>query len=196
MRMANLPEPSILIKPDELEAHRASLFKFAMLQLRNDAQAEDVVQETLLAAMQGAERFSGNSSVRTWLTGILKYKIIDLIRKVARERPSTVETDDVGHDDFDMLFDKAGHITEAPSDWGDPEAALSQSRFFAVLERCMDDLPENAARAFAMREVMGLETDEICKELNVSATNCRVLLYRARTALRLCLDQRWFAGQR
>ena len=189
-------EPSIQIEPDELEAQRSSLFKYAMLQLRNDAQAEDVVQETLLAAMQGADRYAGHASVRTWLTGILKHKIIDQIRKATRERPAVVESDVGVHDDFDMLFDEDGRHAETPSDWGDPEAALSQSRFFAVLESCMNELPQNTARVFAMREIMGFETGEICRELNISETNCRVLLYRARTALRLGLDQRWFAGLR
>ena len=194
--MAKSPEPPTLIKLQELEAHRSALFKFAMLQLRNEAQAEDVVQETLLAAMQGAERFAGSSSVRTWLTGILKHKILDQIRKVSRDRLSNLENDDDAHDDFEALFDEGGRHAEKPSDWGDPEAALSQSRFFSVLERCMEGLPKNTARVFAMREIMGLETDEICKELAISSTNCGVLLYRARMALRLCLDQRWFAGVR
>ncbi len=176
--------------------HRTSLFKFAMLQLRNEAQAEDVVQETLLAAVQGAGQFSGKSSVRTWLTGILKYKIIDLIHKSSRERPSESKSDEVMGDDLDALFDEDGRHVEAQSDWGNPEATLSQSRFFAALERCMEGLPKNTARVFAMREIMGMENDEICNELGITATNCGVLLYRARTALRLCLDKSWFAGAR
>ena len=194
--MANPAKAPIQIKPHELEAHRASLFKFAMLQLRNEAQAEDVVQETLLAAMQGADRFAGKSSVRTWLIGILKFKIIDQIRQSSRERPSDSENEDDARNDFDALFDEDGRHVEKPSDWGNPEATLSQNQFFAVLERCMERLPKNTARVFAMREIMGFENAEICKELDISTTNCGVLLYRARMALRLCLDQRWFAGVR
>jgi len=194
--MTEPSESSTQVKSHELEGHRSSLFKFAMLQLRNEAQAEDVVQETLLAAMQGAERFTGKSSVRTWLTGILKHKILDQIRKSSRERASDVDDDGDSSGDFDALFNERGAHAEKPAEWGSPEAAFSQKKFFEVLERCMEELPKNTARIFAMREVMGLDTEEICKETGISATNCGVLLYRARTALRLCLDQRWFGGNR
>jgi len=196
MQLTKPSESATQVKSHELEGHRSSLFKFAMLQLRNEAQAEDVVQETMLAAMQGAERFSGNSSVRTWLTGILKHKILDQIRKSSRERSSDADDDEDSSGDFDALFNERGAYAEKPAEWGSPEAALSQKKFFEVLERCMEGLPKNTARVFAMREVMGLDTEEICKETGVSATNCGVLLYRARMALRLCLDQRWFGGNR
>ena len=187
---------STQFKLAELEGHRPSLLKFAMLQLRNEAQAEDVVQETLLAAVQGAERYTGMASVRTWLTGILKHKIIDQIRKNSREVAVEVGLEDGARDEFDALFDERGEHAEKPPDWGSPEKAFAQKKFFEVLERCMEGLPKNTARVFAMREVMGLETEEICKEIGISATNCGVLLYRARTALRLCLQERWFGAQR
>jgi len=196
MDMAEPPESSTQVRSRDLEGHRSSLFKFAMLHLRNEAQAEDVVQETLLAAMQGAERFSGDSSVRTWLTGILKHKVLDQIRKSSRERTPDPGRDEESWGDFNELFDERGAYLERPAEWGSPEMALAQKKFFEALERCMEGLPKNTARVFALREIMGLNTDEICKETGVSATNCGVLLYRARTALRLCLDQRWFGGNR
>src|SRR3990172_3134167 len=196
MDMTRPLESSTQVKSHELEGHRSSLFKFAMLQLRNEAQAEDVVQETLLAAMQVAERFTGKSSVRTWLTGILKHKILDQIRKSSRECASDVDNDEDSSGDFDTLFNESGSYVEKPAEWGSPEAAFSQKKFFEVLERCMEGLPKNTARIFAMREVMDLDTEEICKETGISATNCGVLLYRARTALRLCLDERWFGANR
>ncbi len=194
--MANATESSNQVRVHELDEHRASLFKFALLQLRDEAQAEDAVQETLLAAMQGAEGFSGKSSVRTWLTGILKHKILDQLRKSSRERLPDVGYDEDCSDDFEASFDEHGSYVEKPAEWGSPDAALSQKKFFEVLERCMEGLPKNTARVFAMREIMGLDTHEICNETGISATNCGVLLYRARMALRLCLDQRWFGGNR
>ena len=194
--MANPADSSIRLEPQELEGHRSSLFKFAMLQLRNEAQAEDVVQETLLAAMQDAERYAAKSSVRTWLTGILKHKILDQIRRSSRERTTDIAYEEDSSDDFDALFNERGAHTEKPAEWGSPEATFSQKKFFEVLERCMEGLPKNTARIFAMREIMGLDTDEICKETGISATNCGVLLYRAPTALRLCLDERWFGANR
>ena len=183
---------SMSIEVRDLETHRQALFKFAMLQLRNEAHAEDAVQETMVAAIQGAERFAGDSSVRTWLIGILKHKIIDHFRKASREQPLDPGNDETSLDDFDGLFKEDGHFIDEPCAWANPEQALSQSKFFEVLERCMEGLPKNTARVFTMREVMGSDTDEICRELSITANNCWVLLYRARMALRSCLEQRWF----
>jgi RNA polymerase sigma-70 factor (ECF subfamily) len=183
------------LDPLEIERHRPQLVKFAMLQLRNATAAEDVVQETLLAALQSGSSFAGQSSVRTWLVGILKHKIIDLIRKRSREQPLESADDETDIEDLqDAVYRQDGHYRETPADWGNPEAALNQRKFFEVLERCMEGLPRKTARAFMMREVMGLETDEICKELSISTSNCWVLLYRARMALRECLEGRWFAA--
>ena len=179
----------------DLETHRQALFKFAMLQLRNETYAEDCVQETLIAAIQGAERFSGGSSVRTWLVGILKHKIIDHFRKASREQQPDAHDEETSLDDFDALFKQDGHFIDEPCAWANPEDALSQSRFFEVLERCMEGLPKNTARVFVLREVMGTDTDEICKELSITSNNCWVLLYRARMALRECLQQRWFGAR-
>ncbi len=176
----------------DLEKHRPVLLKFALLQLRNRAQAEDAVQETLMAAIQGAKSFAGKSSVRTWLVGILKHKIIDHIRRVSREEPLDLLDAETSLGDFDALYKEDGHYISVPAEWDDPEAALSQRRFFETLERCMEGLPKNTARVFMMREMMGLETGEICKELAITATNCWVLLYRARMGLRACLEERWF----
>jgi RNA polymerase sigma-70 factor (ECF subfamily) len=183
------------IDPVELQKHRPQLVKFAMLQLRNPTAAEDVVQETLLAALQAAGGFAGQSSVKTWLVGILKHKIIDAIRKQSREQPLEALDDETDIEDLqNAIFQDDGHHREKPAEWGDPEAALEQRRFFEVLERCMQGLPSKTAKCFMMREVMGLETDEICKDLGITSTNCWVLLYRARTALRGCLEGRWFAA--
>jgi RNA polymerase sigma-70 factor (ECF subfamily) len=177
--------------PLELERHRSYLLRFAQLQLRDAAAAEDAVQETLLAALQGSQRFSGRSAVRTWLVGILKHKIVDHLRRGRREVALDAES---SPEDLDGLFREDGHYAEPPSPWGSPDQALEQRRFFEALDRCMQALPANTARAFMMREVMGMATGEICKALSVSPTNCWVLLYRARMALRTCLDKTWFAA--
>jgi RNA polymerase sigma-70 factor (ECF subfamily) len=179
--------------PLELESHRPQLFRFAMLQLRNESTAEDAVQETLVAALQGVSGFAGQSSVRTWLIGILKHKIIDHLRRAGRERPlsEVLPAEESDSSDFDALFAADGHWAESPSNWGNPDQALQQGRFFQALERCLQGLPKKTGQAFMMREVMGLETTEICKELRISSSNCWVMLYRARMSLRLCLEQNW-----
>jgi RNA polymerase sigma-70 factor (ECF subfamily) len=169
-----------------VESERAYLLRYASLQLRDRDAAEDAVQETLLAALAGEAGFAGRSNLRTWLTGILKHKIVDAIRRQTREG---VVPDEAGLDD---LFDASGHWLEPPAAWPDPDAALEQREFFAVLERCLERLPEKTAQAFLMREHLGAETGEICKELGVTSTHCWVLLYRARVALRECLQMNWF----
>ena len=169
-----------------IERERPYLLRYASLQLRDAQAAEDAVQETLLAALAGESGFGQRASLRTWLTGILKHKIIDAIRKLSREAPAA------GEDEFDALCDERGHWIEMPGAWSNPDASLDQKRFFAALELCLSRLPEKTAQTFMMREHMGLETDEICKELAITATHCWVLLYRARMALRECLTKEWF----
>jgi RNA polymerase sigma-70 factor (ECF subfamily) len=169
--------------------------RFALLRLRDRSAAEDAVQEALLAAIQGAERFAGQSSVRTWLVGILKHKIIDRIRKASREHSSDLTAGEAGAEEIDAFFGSDGHFAEPPGEWQSPEQALEERRFFEALERCLQALPKSSARAFTLRELMGLETDEICKELGISPSNCWVMLYRARLSLRACLERTWFAGE-
>src|SRR5512144_2467683 len=184
------------LSPD-LDQHRGYLLRVARLQLRDEALAEDVVQETLLAALSG-RGFSSKSSLRTWLTGILKHKIVDAIRRKQREPTIASAFGDIESEldieDFDGLFKDNGGWETKPAEWGDPDAALSRRQFFDMMDFCLEKLPPNTARAFMMREVMELETDEICKELAITANNLWVILYRARMSLRECLERNWFAG--
>jgi RNA polymerase sigma-70 factor (ECF subfamily) len=179
----------------ELDTHRRYLLRVAQLQLRDTDLAEDVVQETLVAALGARDGFSGRSSVKTWLTGILKHKIIDAIRQKQRQ-PLIVATfhEETDLEEFDPMFKDNGAWDAPPADWGDPENALARREFMEVMERCLERLPPNTARVFVMREILELESDEICKELTITANNLWVILYRARMALRQCLEQNWFAG--
>ena len=171
-----------------VEGERPYLLRYASLQLRDRQGAEDAVQDTLVAALAGEAGFAGRSNLRTWLTGILKHKIVDAIRRSARE----AELPQADTAEFDALFDASGHWSALPADWGNPDATLGQKQFFAVLEECLARLPAKTADAFMLREHLGLETGEICKELGVTPTHCWVLLYRARMALRECLETNWF----
>lgn len=174
-----------------LEALRPQLLKYARMQLRNPAWAEDAVSETLLAALERPQTFAGQSQLKTWLVGILKHKLVDQIRRNSRELSSTPE-DCIDLDD--ELFRPDGHWRDAPQDWGDPEAALRQLEFIKVLEACVEHLPGQQGRLFMMREWLELETDEICKVLAISPTNLWVMLHRARLRLRECLQLNWFAS--
>jgi RNA polymerase sigma-70 factor (TIGR02943 family) len=176
----------------KIEDLRPYLLRYASLQLRDAAAAEDAVQETLLAALAGEKSFAGRANLRTWLTGILKHKIVDTIRRQSRER-SAADPESEGEDgEFDGLYNRRGHWEEAPDTWEQPEGALGQKQFLAALEACLRALPERTARVFMMREHLGLETSEICKELGITSTHCWVMLHRARMALRLCLTTNWF----
>jgi RNA polymerase sigma-70 factor (ECF subfamily) len=176
---------------NRIQSHRSYLVRYASIHLRDSGAAEDAVQETLLAALTGASGFEGRADLRTWLTGILKHKIMDAIRKASRQ----VSLDAmVGEDaaELDALFDAREHWVEHPARWSDPDSALEQQQFFEVLENCLSKLSAKAYRVFTLREHLGEEMDEICKELGISRSNCGVLLYRARMALQECLNANWF----
>lgn len=179
----------------QLEVMRPLLVRFAQLQIRNQALAEDAVQDALIAVLEKPERFNGQSSLRTYVTGILKFKIIDCLRASSRERQIDTAEDQSEDDAIDSLFKADGHTREQPMAWGDPDATLEQKDFFKVLEVCLEKLPAKTARIFMMREWLELETDEICKELAITTSNAWVLLYRARMRLRECLDLNWFGNR-
>lgn len=172
---------------------RKEMLRFAVLQLRNRDVAEDVVQEALAAAFAGRERFERRASVKTWVFTILKNKIVDIMRdRWNRNRVDLVDAAD--ESDFDILFqaNDRWQRSEMPSAWGNPEQSFENQEFWLVFELCMTKLPDTTARVFSMREFLGLEVEEICKELTITSSNCWVILHRARMHLRLCLQQRWF----
>ncbi len=178
----------------ELEEHRPCLLKFAALKLRQKDAAEDLVQEVFLSALKGADGFSGRSSVRTWLTSILLNKIADHHREAGREISVDALLEADGEDGVDALFRKNGRYVRMPQAWRNPEECVTDQRFCDVLEAGLARLSANAGRAFLLRELMGLSVAEICNELQISTTNCHVLLHRARLRLRAFLEERWFAA--
>lgn len=180
---------------NELADHRGYLMRFARLQLRNDAWAEDAVSETMLAALSKPQSFANRSQLKTWLVGILKHKVIDILRQRRREVVLDLDEGD-GSDELDSLLFKAdGHFVHGPADWGDPEQALDSRQFFMVLEACVEKLPATMGRVFLMREWLELDSEEVCKELGLTPTNLYVQLHRARLRLRECLEINWFGNR-
>ena len=177
----------------QLVEHRAYLMRFARLQLRNDAWAEDAVSDTLLAALSKPQAFGSRSQLKTWLVGILKHKVIDIIRSNMR---GTADLSGGANGDDDELenlaFQADGHFANTPSDWGNPQQLLQQREFFQVLDACMERLPPALGRLFLMREWLELSSQEICKELSLTPTNLYVQLHRARLRLQACLNIHWF----
>ncbi|MDB6066420.1 MAG: hypothetical protein JWR26_2628 [Pedosphaera sp.] len=173
------------------------LFKFAMIRLRDPSRAEDMVQETFLAALKGSSRFAGRSAERSWLVGILKNKIIDHFRKAGRETSFT-DLSFYADEESDRFIQvgafKGGWIHElGPVEWSpNPGAGMDAKVFFKAFHDCADKLPRNVSRVFILREIDGLETKEICSSLEISESNLWVMLHRARMALRRCLETNWF----
>ncbi|WP_205700991.1 sigma-70 family RNA polymerase sigma factor [Jeongeupia sp. USM3] len=174
---------------------RRDLLRFARLQLRDNAAAEDAVQEALAAAWLQAGEFAGQSAHKTWVFGILRHKIIDVLR----QRRRLVNLADLDADDAALdllLFDAGGHWDKPlrPQAWPDPQTLLAQRQFWRLFEACLEHLPEQYGRVFMAREFLGLEMGELCAEFDISANHGSVLLYRARLRLRTCLAEKGFSG--
>jgi RNA polymerase sigma-70 factor (TIGR02943 family) len=190
--MTSPPLPSF---EQQLVGHRDYLLRFARLQLRNEAWAEDAVSDTLLAALAKPQSFDNRSQLKTWLVGILKHKVIDALRHHSREVSGLDNPDDDDTDPLEYLGFKAdGHFSQPPAEWGNPEQNTNSRQFFEVLDACTNKLPANQGRLFLMREWLELSSEEICKELSLTPTNLYVQLHRARLRLRECLELNWFAN--
>lgn len=183
----------------DLAGHRPALLRYAKLQVREPAVAEDLVQSTLVAALQALDSFRGDASPATWLIGILKRQIIDHYRRMTREAPlpvsGTGDDPDGDADLLDRLFASDGHWAHQPGVWSDPEGSLQQEDFLAVLEACLKGLAGQSGRVFALREIMELEPAEICKDLGLTQSNYWVLMHRARLRLRQCVERGWMTGR-
>lgn len=192
-------EPARLDPERWVTEHGDVLFHYALSRVRDPAVAEDLVQEALLSALKGHERYEGRSTERTWLVGILKNKVLDHFRVGHRE---TRFTDlEFFAEAEEESFEGGAFLphwlpASAPGEWEGAGAELDRVEFWGVFQRCTGRLPERIACAFVLREVDGLSTDEICTTLNISAANLWVMLHRARMALRLCLETHWFQTHR
>jgi len=170
------------------------LFKFALTRLRDATKAEDVVQETFLAALKGSGSFAGRAAEKSWLIGILKNKICDYYRKAAREK---VFTDlEFYSDEEESRFTEGSWIPDrAPVEWPTPGAALDNQVFWKTFHDCASKLPKNINAVFSLREIDGVDSKEICSMLNITESNLWVMLHRARMALRRCLEINWFGKE-
>lgn len=183
------------IDEQTLARERRHLLMFAMARLRDPDLAEDAVQETLVAALRAVDRFEQRSSLRTWLVSILINKMADLRTRQGREIPVEEIVKSASEDD-DPWFDESGRWEpEAmPRVWSSPEKAVEQIEFWGVFERCLQVMSPRIAEVFVLREVLGESIEDICKNLGISASNCSVMLFRARASLRGCLQRNWFIG--
>lgn len=186
-----------LTDPVFLEDLRRQMLKFAILQLDDEAQAEDAVQEALMGALKNVSSFERKAALKTWVFAILKHKITDLLRY--RQRWVDVEKNSDSADDeaLPSVFDTRGfwHQEDRPNRWAQPVEAIDDAQFWRVFEVCLEDLPPAQGRVFMMREFIELDSDEICQSVDISTTNLHVLLHRARLRLRRCLEEHWFCEE-
>jgi len=167
---------------EELVQYRPRLVRFAQSRLFNPAHAEDAVQDTLVAAIESIGTFSGSASLYSWLTGILKHKIVDCVRRSARDQWQEMDIDGTPCEPIDLPPDGSGR--------GDPESALVRRRQLEALDRCIGEMPARTAETFILRVVIGMNTAETCRVLAVSDANCAVMLHRARSRIRETLGSR------
>lgn len=187
--------PQKAFDPDTLVDQYADyLFRYALLHLRDRSLAEDVVQETFLAALECHRGFNGQSSLKTWLLGILKHKVIDHFRKNWRQTQFT--TDDVEADPSESMHLA---VSKASSDdrfvsmewYADPQAKIEQKAFWKLLSEGLAGLNSRTATAFALREIEQLSTRDVCEKMQISESNLWVMLHRARRHLRQCFELNW-----
>lgn len=168
-----------------------ALFHFAAARVKDRHMAEDLVQDTFLAAVQSKERYQGRSSEKTWLFSILKHKIIDHYRK----KKNIVNVNDYFEDPdrIDAFFNAKGGWQTRPTHWSqNPAKAHDNKEFLDHFYRCLSGLPQRTADVFVHREIDGLSTGEICQKIGITENNCWVILYRARMLLRKCLESTGF----
>lgn len=167
------------------------LYSYALYRIENKVLAEELVQETFVAALGASTGFAGKSSEKTWIYSILKNKIYDHLRRKYKETVMSEEQlEGLMGDDF---FDSKGGWNKNPGRWREnPQKSFEEKEFMIVLRSCMDYLPMKQGDAFTMRELDDLDNEEICKVLGVSPTNYWVLMHRARLAIRKCLENSWF----
>lgn len=186
----DLPGQCELPHPEQwVECYGDVLFRYAMSRLGRQHDAEDVVQETLLAALRSRQEFRRQSQPQSWLLGICRHKVLTRLRTAARKGPTT----DV--DDLDLWFDASGHWRKPTTRWSDPAALVERQDFWRQVHSCLGRLPTRMAEAFTLRTLDDCDPADVCRELAISPANFWVLLHRARLRLVRCLQVHWFDAE-
>ena len=188
---------SVQLSPPEtwVDSYADYLYSYALYRVSDSDIAEELVQETFVAALAARSSFKGNATEKTWITSILKKKILDFYRKRYRDRTDTVE--DVEALPVDQFFDDGGHWAVPPQRWDEnPEQKFEETEFLRILTKCLETINPKQADAFRLKEINQADTEVICKILNISPTNYWVLIHRARLFMRRCLELRWFNTER
>lgn len=174
-----------------VDEHGDRLYRHALSRVKRPDVAEDLVQETFIAAVRSAEQFRGDVSPVNWLVGILRHKIMDHFRASYRSESAESLPED---DELGALFDERGRWRQKPNPWSVDDDLASREEFWRAFRQCLDGLPARLRAIFTLRVLDEVESDDVCKALRVSATNLWVSLHRARMRLRGCLEVNWFGS--
>ena len=186
-----MPKPNVTLHPEKwVDNYADYLFNYAVARVNDSDLAKDLVQETFISGLKSAKNFQGKASERTWLVSIIKRKVIDHYRKINSKK---------GQAEVRMNFysdgENEGNWLEerVPQSWDNAsEKSLENEELKNQLEACIDKLPKKYAMVFRMKTIQEFETEEICKELDITASNLWVMIHRARTQLRKCMEDNWF----
>ena len=188
-----MPEAVIhTLDPDKwVDSHSDYLFNYTITRVDNQELAKDIVQETFFSGLKALKNFRGQASERTWLISILKRKIIDHYRKIN----STKGKAEVRVNFYEEGDQKGSWIEERiPQSWdNEAEKDIENVELKNTIEQCVQKLPEKYRTVFVLKNVEQYETEEICNELGITASNLWVIIHRARHQLRKCLEDNWFA---
>jgi len=188
------------LEPEKwIERYSDVLFNYTISRINKREVAEDLVQETFFSALKGKDSYLGNASEKTWLISILKRKIIDHYRKKSTKNELSVFDKDSKDDFMSHFFDKEGgyqgHWTEgtSPQEWRkDFQTSVESDDFNSILQNCLGKLPEKSSTVFTLKNMEDLDSEEICKELQITPSNYWVLMHRAKLQLRECMEKNWF----
>jgi len=171
-----------------VEQYGDMLYRYTLVRVKDPDAAEEIVQVTLLAALQAKDSFQGRSTEKSWLFVILKHKILDHFRDLKNHRTYELTSED-GADPLENAYLQNGQWANAPKNWDtDPYKAAENSQLVEALSMCLDKLSEKFRNIFVLKELEGLPSEEICKEMGIQPTNLWVILHRARNQLRKCLE--------
>ncbi len=171
------------------------LYGYALSKTGTIELAEDLVQETFLAALKSKNTFRGNSSERTWLFAILKNTIANHYRKAStRSEISNAKLMSDLKSSFTDYYTLEGDWQDQafPNNWQiSPSAALENKELADALDRCLKKLPPKQKQVILLKLVEEEDTESICKDLDLSDTNYWILIHRAKLQLRACIERSW-----
>ena len=186
-----MAEEQVVLNTDKwIDNYADYMYNYAVVRVNNSDLAKDLVQDTFFAGLKSAKNFQGKSTERTWLVSILKRKIIDHYRKINSKKGQA----EVRMNFYDDGENEGSWLEErVPQSWDNAsEKSIENQELKSQIDACIDALPEKYGMVFRMKTIQEFETEEICKELDITASNLWVIIHRARTQLRKCMEDNWF----